>query len=483
MTSANTDGVVGETSKGTSEENPIALVYTPPAYGNNGSRLTSVYEGLGYWSDYSTDGKTILYFNSKTGKKIPNPYYVMDVQSDVTTLTSLIKNQSKYLPVVVNSPYGPLLQLTDFTSAKDTGKYQYVGSKVNFTDSNNQQIEYSGYYIPTTAATATINWQNTGTNSDGKILAGGSPVPAGDPNEYRWNLPPHRWSLPYFAGTDPAAAPKDFVSNKSSDRYRRGRIWWKYSDPNLKMVQNNGSDLQEFGGSTDRKYGFQFLWNPETFSTQVAVQMDATPTSEDRFLGAVGAFPATETITFNIRVDRTNDFACANSYFKRPSNIVGPNNFHDQSSGLNSFINKDDVTKFVDFYRVKGGWTEQGGGVESYGASIESKLVDLFQRGTIADIEFLYRAINGPGPGDGTYWVNNRGILTSDIGFLQPTLLNIDIGPLAYQGYVTSMSVNHISFTRDMIPIRSDVTISLNLLATAGLTSQYAVDSAKKKKK
>jgi hypothetical protein len=98
------------------------------------------------------------------------------------------------------------------------------------------------------------------------------------------------------------------------------------------------------------------------------------------------------------------------------------------------------------------------------------------QRGTIADIEYLYMAINGPGPGTqnalsvGNKWVNSRGIATADIGFLMPTLLNIDIGPLSYQGYVTNLQVNHISFTQEMIPIRSDLTISLNLLATVGLS-------------
>jgi hypothetical protein len=84
-------------------------------------------------------------------------------------------------------------------------------------------------------------------------------------------------------------------------------------------------------------------------------------------------------------------------------------------------------------------------------------------------------AINGPGPGGTSsandHWKNGRGIITADIGFLMPTLLNIDVGPLSYIGYVTSMSVNHTMFTQDMIPIQSTVNISLNLLATAGLAT------------
>jgi hypothetical protein len=52
-----------------------------------------------------------------------------------------------------------------------------------------------------------------------------------------------------------------------------------------------------------------------------------------------------------------------------------------------------------------------------------------------------------------------------------PTLLNIDIGPLSYLGYVTNMAVTHTMFTQDMIPIQSTVQVAFNLLATAGLTT------------
>jgi hypothetical protein len=105
---------------------------------------------------------------------------------------------------------------------------------------------------------------------------------------------------------------------------------------------------------------------------------------------------------------------------------------------------------------------------------MSKKLIDLFQRGTIADIEYLFRAINGPGPSgaaDNTEWMNGRGVKTADIGWLMPTLLHVDIGPLAYEGYVTALNVNHVAFTPNMTPIRSDVTVSINLLATASLTT------------
>ena len=90
--------------------------------------------------------------------------------------------------------------------------------------------------------------------------------------------------------------------------------------------------------------------------------------------------------------------------------------------------------------------------------------------GTLADIEFLYQTINGP---NANYmkggWKNSLGRVTSDIGFLSATLVKFEIGPVNYLGYINGLSVNHLAFTRDMKPIRSDVSIQANLLASVGL--------------
>ena len=196
--------------------------------------------------------------------------------------------------------------------------------------------------------------------------------------------------------------------------------------------------------------------------------MDATPSATDRFLAVAGAFPATETVTFNILLDRVNDFACASGNFDRPTQTA-------QANSETSWISKSDVAKFIKYYQASGSFTS------SLDASaIQTKLIDLYQRGTLADVEYLYKAINGSGPGSSATdaWVNGRGTKTADIGFLMPTLLNIDIGPLSYQGYVSSLTVNHTYFTQDMIPLRTELTISLNILATAGITTQRAMTAA-----
>lgn len=301
-----------------------------------------------------------------------------------------------------------------------------------------------------------------------------TPLPPGNPFEYDWNLPPHKWSLPishtavnqaHYKNTK-TPAPK-----AANDSYRRGRLWWK-ANPDISLVSGdaNRTQTKTTVGDVGRKYGFQFLWNPESFGTSVSVQLDATPQVQDRFLGVSGAFPGTEAISFTVRIDRTNDFACAATLLNRQNVDIKR-----RKTAAPSAFSEADVQDFASFYTSNNSFQVQPGNVQR--ANINAKLIDLLQRGTLADVEYLYKAINGPGPGGATEagkpieWMNGRGIKTADIGWLMPTLLHVDIGPLSYDGYVTALQVNHTYFTPDMIPLRTDLNISLNILATAGLTS------------
>ena len=302
-----------------------------------------------------------------------------------------------------------------------------------------------------------------------------SPIPEADPNDYSWNLPPHTWSLPKLPTdvNNPGGAYQAFGKPQvSSDTYRRGRLWWRQSANVAVQTGSTKEDKATYekleGGEHERRFGFQFMWNPDAIQTQVAVQMDAVPNVNDMFLSLVAAFPATQSIAFNIRLDRTNDFACAQARFERPGlstpkpdTTSRPDAVYDSALFARQQLRQETVRDFGQYYLLAGAFQQSS-------AQLEEKLMDLFTRGTLADIEFLYKTINGDG-GGGMKWTNRRGIQTADIGYLMPTLLNIDIGPLSYQGYVNSLSVTHTSFTPDMVPIRSDLSISLQVLATSGL--------------
>lgn len=310
-----------------------------------------------------------------------------------------------------------------------------------------------------------------------------SPTPEADPNDYSWNLPPHTWSLPKLptAVNNPGGGYQAFGKPQvSSDTYRRGRLWWRQSADVAIQTGSTQKNKDAYNvekieaGEHERRFGFQFMWNPDAIQTQVAVQMDAVPNVNDMFLNLVAAFPATQSIAFNIRLDRTNDFACAQARFERPGlstpkpdTTSRPDAVYDSALFARQQLRQETVRDFGQYYLLAGAFQQSS-------AQLEEKLMDLFTRGTLADIEFLYKTINGDGAGS-MKWTNRRGIQTADIGYLMPTLLNIDIGPLSYQGYVNSLSVTHTSFTPDMVPIRSDLSISLQVLATSGLALASAV--------
>jgi hypothetical protein len=430
---------------------------------------------LGYISPASSDGVNAIptvvnvYVDSNSGASYSPTTSAQPNQVNFETssgITSAFKKSYQYVPTVPTASGKYSFDALTPPTSSTSNLYQKLGSPVKLSNTDastaaSNAVKYASAVNPVDKFFKKAN--ATSDNKSGITI----PIPPANPKEYQWNLPPHKWSMPRTAYSDPASMPKGSYKSPSNDSYRRGRIWWKASS-SLSTVDGNGKTVKI--DNADRKYGFQFLWNPTSFGTSVAVQMDATPNVNDQWLGGVGFFPSTENISFTLEINRINDFAAANALFGRPTNIG--KSFTGLSS--NQFITPNDVTGLLGYYNTNGGFSSS---IVRTGSSptATDKLVDLFQRGTLADIEYLYKAINGPGPGGsssgGDQWKNSRGIITSDIGFLMPTLLNIDIGPLSYTGYVTSMSVNHTMFTQDMIPTQSTVQLSFNLLATAGVAT------------
>ena len=289
-------------------------------------------------------------------------------------------------------------------------------------------------------------------------------------NDYTFNLSPHSWSLPIAPhtvdnrrfnkpGSGVGATKANVVgsnpnpASKPNHRLRRGRITWHASAQDLQYTTGNGGSTGVAGGKA-RQMGFQFLWNPENFATQVVLNTDVTPSMQDRFVGVAGAFPGTETISLTVHIDRTNDFACfahKGTKERDPKSKTGGDRDKQWNANYGKFYKPHKLGVATD-------------------ALLDKQIAELYQLGTLADIEFLYQTVNGP---NANYmqggWKNSLGRVTSDIGFLSATLVKFEIGPLNYLGYINAISVQHLAFTQDMKPIRSDVTIQANLLASVGL--------------
>lgn len=273
------------------------------------------------------------------------------------------------------------------------------------------------------------------------------------PIDYDWNLPPHQWSLP----VKPKLVEPDLYVGKNEwgyasppgevpEKYRRGRIWWYYNANNTYVTATGEKKTQ--GTGKDRRIGFQFMWNPDSFSTSVALNTEITPHPADIFASVAGAFPSGETLSLQLRLDRTNDFACMKHLLQKEFDLQ-----LDKRAGSAAAFER-----MAEFYKT-GFFTEADAG------KVSDKILDLVNYGTVADLEYLYKAVNGPD------WTSITGRSTGDIGYLAATLLRVDIGPLSYVGYINNLNVTHIAFAQDMTPIRTDVSIAMNLMASAGISS------------
>lgn len=255
---------------------------------------------------------------------------------------------------------------------------------------------------------------------------------------YKWNLPPHRWSLPY----SPNNAYPNFVNNSfyesgaNGKAERRGRIRWRWASDLLTYADSNGKTIPA-DTSNDRKYGFQFMWNPEQFSMSTAINYSSTASPTDFAIKAPGWFPGAQNLDITIRLDRTNDFAC----FKT-------NNINDVNQITPEIMKK---------------WYPERLPNEDTSIPYNYKVRDLLTMGTMADVDYLYRTINDP-----KVMQNNLGRLrTADAGYLSFTPVEFTLGPLGYVGFITGISVNHIGFTENYVPIRTDVTINARIMANS----------------
>lgn len=255
-------------------------------------------------------------------------------------------------------------------------------------------------------------------------------------DNYIWNLPPHVWSLPYRPHSAyPNYSKNPYYNGYANSALRRGRIRWRWASPITKYVDSLGNELGN-NFPSNRMYGFQFIWNPEQFNTTTAINYNSTATAADQAVAAPGWYPGAQNIDITIRVDRTNDFACF-----RGRDI--------------SKVSLEELRK----------WYPERIPNEAIPASetYTKKLENLMAMGTMADIDYLYRTVN-----DITKVNNKLGqIITADAGYLAFNAVQFHLGPIGYIGFLTGISVNHIGFTEDYIPIRSDVTISARIMTNS----------------
>jgi len=386
--------------------------------------------------------------------------------SKPTTSSAKNRSASKPYPLVANSVYGGAYQgAINFIKKTGSGigsafTNPFKGTAAAFAGIGLSGNVRSQVVLAKTVQNLEVKKVKPTGNGNGNGDGGGSgvkpkietpvqvPIQAYPDSTYSWNLPPHAWSLP----VEPDSM-TNFVNKSAVDHSkRRGVIFVarKYSGPTVTVDSKTGKKTTNASNFT-RNYGFQFLWNPETFNQSTSVNWGITPNQNDPTSLLTGLTTANSTLSLSIRIDRTNDFASSRAAFvnKKPTNREENDRALLYVSGLSDFYKKGQAPgSSLDFQN-----------------NMEEKIRDLLTRGTEADLEFLYRTINGDG------YKSSWGTTTSNISFLMPTIVRIDLGPQKFVGMVQSINVNHLAFTRDMVPIRTDVTLSIDLRTAAGLTT------------
>jgi hypothetical protein len=307
------------------------------------------------------------------------------------------------------------------------------------------------------------------------------PPPEFPDSTYQWNLPPHAWSLP----VDPYDIAPDTTVKRTDNFHstRRGRIWFYngYVGPTYEAGVNTGTYAPAAGTGTgataapadQNKYGFQFIWNPETFSQSTSVNMSVTPSGSDPSIALTGFAAANSTMSFTLRLDRTNDFACAKGFsLGGKVDPVSGNVFGGTSASLDLPTTNKQADKFNYSLATTVAGTLGGSSFTKFYTqgqprnsdadfqlNMAKKISELLTYGTESDLEYLYRTVNGDG------WTGIGGRKTSNMGYLMPALIRVDLGNQKFVGVVSSVQVNHLAFTRDMVPIRTDVGITIDLRA------------------
>lgn len=368
------------------------------------------------WEDAKAILKKVRNKNKDTSIKLEKILYWYAKEHQIKATTSIPFSQNSY---------GPSVSWTDvvFIGDKQVGNPRFLGVSHKAVDSA-KEVPNGGKTDPDKVTRASMK------------------------ENCRWNLPPHAWSLPYMDA--------DAYGTSTLNPERRARIFYYSFSPEAQkptVMSQNSSDpggkptvSQDYAYTSgdERKYGFQFLWNPESYATNTSLQAEVTPSKEDLWVSGAGLFPGVESISFTVRLDRTNDFACFRKMYQTQTLTE-----MDKQNLIDTWY-KDSMPKELDKT------------VDRVGPWTTSKLDWLMKYGTLADLEYLYRTFTD------INIVNKRladGFVSADVGYIGFFLVCVEVGPVYYFGYVTGVSVNHLTFTEDYIPIRSDVTIQLNIMA------------------
>ena len=213
------------------------------------------------------------------------------------------------------------------------------------------------------------------------------------------------------------------------------------------------------------RYGFQFLYNPSTVSMhyagapQVDIGLEMSGTDK---VPLIGSSVTSSSVSFQLLINRMPDFV----HLQDLKGNLGP-------SGL------VDVDKASSAYPwIVPAWTKSGK-IAADPRTMSAELEKIRTMGTMYDVEYLLRTLIG-------YVLPSNlrgGTLTADIGYLGAYPVELHLGKkLRYLGTIDSINANHTIFTKDMIPVFTNLEVTFNRLPEyQNYQSNYATTGGVKK--
>ena len=167
-------------------------------------------------------------------------------------------------------------------------------------------------------------------------------------------------------------------------------------------------------------YGFRFLYNPTSIDMAWGIVEQFSPqfelTNQDK-ASALSVGLMKSAVSFKLLLNRKFDMAAVG-----PQGVVRP-----------------------DLY-------------PALGRPSNTDATYIYNRGTMYDLDYLFRAIGGY---NATYKSTIGNATTADKGWLQPIPVELHLGMgLRYLVRVSELSVNHMYFNERMVPLISEVSIT-----------------------
>ena len=284
----------------------------------------------------------------------------------------------------------------------------------------------------TTKATSQSSGVNTSTLLGIAAASGGSKGPS--PLTYYYNAPMIKTSYLSAGASQDSPSPQQRTSNLSisgADNYGQGLDAWTGAAASKGVIQMDATSAFSIANSSTYNgqqydgnlYGFKFLYNPK----EVAMTWGVAEGQNWEGIAAgleAGTAPSAalqnSTISFSLLLNRSNDLGYLDS------------------NGLKAGVGNPYGT----FAHTK---------------PINEELAELYEKGTMYDMEYLFRTLTGLNSSSYSGFKGD----TADQGWLQGFAVELHLGNrLRYLVRVTNVEVNHVIFDERMVPIVSYVNIS-----------------------